>query len=407
MLGRPNAISSTYPRVYRATPWLFALMFAGGAGMAIGGVIGAVYWATHSHRGPYLSAVAIASALLGVYCLMSTFRSRLVLFPDRIEIVGLTRTTNMSREEIRGYRWARGSLVLVPKGAGRRPVRITWVYRMDLEFSDWLSALPDLDTEEARASKIGFRNDRRLGTTPGERMRALAKGRRIAGVLGVATVIASFWGFLFPVPYRLIIVVLAVLPWLALEAVRRSGGALQIDKRRNDIRPTVVHPMLFPGLILLLRSLFDLNVLYSRGTVAVFVGIGCLFWLCVLAVGRATTARAVNPLGALIWLPFCAIYGYGLTIEANALLDRSPGVSYQAEVEGKRIPRGRYTEYELALAPWGPRTTPNTLRVSQATFDAIRKGDTVSLTLKRGALGASWYVMRAWHRGDQSQENLP
>jgi len=77
-------------------------------------------------------------------------------------------------------------------------------------------------------------------------------------------------------------------------------------------------------------------------------------------------------------------------------------MSYTANVEGKLIVKGKATTYELELGPWGPIPKRNKLRVGLATFNPIRRGDVVCLTLKRGALGVNWYYIRAWQRGDSS-----
>jgi hypothetical protein len=84
----------------------------------------------------------------------------------------------------------------------------------------------------------------------------------------------------------------------------------------------------------------------------------------------------------------------------NALLDHSTEASYVANVEAKRIVKGKATTYELDLGAWGPRTKSNKRRVTRATYNAIERGDLVYLTLKHVALGVNWYFMRQWQRGE-------
>jgi hypothetical protein len=403
--------ASVFPRVYRASGgWLIFLTLCGLL-LAIGGTIGAWFAATavlrNSQSRLWLVGLGLAFGALGVYLLLSTFRSRVVLFPDRIEIEELTRTAVMSREEIRGWRLLAASppgLVLVPRDPGRRSVKIAQVFRPDPEFSEWLFTLPNLDSEDARTSKIEIRNDVRLGATPGQRMKSLAKGRRFATALTVVGSIAALWGFVYPKPYDLTIAVLAALPWIAVEVVRRSRGLFRVDQNRNDSHPNVAIPYIFPGMVLMLRSMFDYNIVSSSAVAWFSIGIGGLLCLSAFAADSTMRENVVNAVAlAALSLP----YGYGVAIEANSLLDYSSETGYTANVEGKRIVRGKATTYELELGPWGPNARPNKLRVSPATFNPIQRGDVVCLALKRGALGVNWYFMRAWQRGDQPGSGQP
>jgi hypothetical protein len=344
-IAQPLEAPSAYPRIYRASGgWLVALTF-GGLVLAIGGIIGTWFLATEPLRNPnsrfWLIGLCLASAILGIYCLLSTFRSRVVLFPDRIEVEELTRTAVLSREEIRGWRSTPTSppcFVLVPRDASRQTVKVAQVFRLDPEFAQWLYTLPCLDSEDARTSKVEIRNDTRFGATPGERMKTLAKGRRLARVLTVIASFAALWGFLYPNPYELTIVILVALPWVAVETVRRSGGLFRLDTNRNDAHPSIAFAFIFPGLVLLLRSVVDYNILQSAVVAWFSIGIGGLLYLSAFAVD--TTVRAkVGTIAAL--LAFSLAYGYGVAIEANALLDHSPEASYMANVEGSVSLGGR------------------------------------------------------------------
>jgi hypothetical protein len=323
-----------------------------------------------------------------------------VLFPDRIEIEELTHTAVLSRQEIRGWRLLATSppcLLFVPRDDSRRSVKLALVFSLDPEFSKWLYTLPNLDSEDARASEIDIRKDARLGATPGERMKALAKGRRFASVLAVVASLAAVWGLAYPRPYQVTIAILAALPWIAVEAVRRSSGLFRMDQNRNDAHPNVAFAYIFPGMVLMLRSVFDYNIIPSSVVIWFSVGIGGLLSLSTFTADSTMRASVIN---TAAFAALSLTYGYGAAIEANALFDHSSGMSYTANVEGKHIVRGKTTTYELELGPWGPIPQRNTLQVAPATFNPIQRGDVVCLTLKPGALGVNWYYMRAWQRGD-------
>jgi hypothetical protein len=399
---------SDFPRVYRASGgWLIFLTLIG-AGFAIAGSIGSWWFAVYeplqgSHSRFWLVGLCASFAALGVYCLLSSYRSRVVLYSDRIEVEELTRTDVLSREEIRGWRSLPTSppgFVFVPKEPTRRSLKVAQVFRPDPAFAEWVHTLPCLDTIDHKLSKAEIRNNVQLGTTPGERMKALKKGRRIALAVNSGASLVSLWGFLYPEPYELAILSLVALPWIAAGIVRGSRGLFRVDGYRNDAHPNVAIAILFPtlALFLLLRSVFDYEMLHALILVWYAIGIGFILWLSVCAVDLSIRTKGGT---VVALLAFSLVYGYGAAVQANALLDRSPEASYSAQVKDKRVVSGKTTTYQLDLAPWGPVTDANRMRVGRTTYEYIQPGDVVHLVVRKGALGASWHFMRSWERGSR------
>jgi hypothetical protein len=137
--------------------------------------------------------------------------------------------------------------MLVPRDSSRRPLKVAQVFPLDTEFVEWLYTLPSLDREDVRTSKAEIRRNTRLGATPGERIKALARGRRIAAVLTAITAAVCLWGFVFSAPYMLTIAILTACPWVGLELVRRSAGLFRVDAGRNDPHPTVAIAFICPS----------------------------------------------------------------------------------------------------------------------------------------------------------------
>jgi len=393
MYAPPVENASAYPRVYRASGgWLFALILCG-LMLGVGGIVGAWFSATASLGNPrarfWLIGLCVVFATLGIYCVLSTLRSRVVLFADPIEVNELSGSEVLGREEIRGWRSLATTppgFLLIPRDSRHRAVKVAQVFRIDPEFANWLHTIPCLDRVDGRASKAEIRNNTSLGATPGERMKALALGRRRGKILAVFAGLAMLWGFLYPRPYELAIVILAALPWIALLVVKRSHGLFRVDTNRNDAHPNVAIAVIFPSLTLLLRSVMDYTVLPSLAAAWSTMGIGGVLGFSIFRVDPSTRGKLPT---VVALLAFSLVYGYGVGIEANALLDRSPDTNYDARVEGKRIIRGKTTTYELDLAPWGPKTLSNKLRVGSETYNFIQRGDVAHLTLKQGALGVN------------------
>jgi hypothetical protein len=399
------ADSATYPRVYRASGfWRIALVLTGII-LAAGGSFG-TWFSAIGHLGKpgsriWLVGLFLALCLLGVYCLLSTLRSRVVLFPDRIVVEELTHTVVLGRDEIRGWRslpTSPLSFQFEPIDRHRRAVKVALVFHVDAEFMQWLDTMRCLDVDDAEASMVEIENAPRLGQTPTDRLEALARGNRLARLLTIVSTVVCLWGAVYPYPYVPIVVLLAALPWVATETVRRSGGLFRIDRNRSDAHPSVGIAFIFPGLILLLRSVIDYQVFQSPVAVALYVALGGVLALAANAVDPTVRARKIN---AAALFAFCLAYGYGATIEMNTVLDHSPGTSYSAVVEGKHTQTGKRTTYNLEIGPWGPRAESSYLPVSRFTYEPIQRGDVVLLTLQRGALGVKWFYLRAWQRGNE------
>lgn len=404
MSGDPSTTLLPYPQIYRSSgSWLIGLTFCGFA-MSIGGGVGAYFFATASLRTPqlrlWLIGICLCFAVFGVYCLLYLFRFKVALFPDRIEVEGVTRTVVLGRDEIRGWRLVPASppiLLLEPRDAGHRAVKVTQLFHPDTAFEEWVYTLPSLDRQAARASKAEIRNDIRLGATPGERVRNVAKAKRVAWIAGAMGVVLMLWGFFWPRPYEFAILGLGLSPWIALELVRRSKGLFRIDSSRNDAHPTIASLYLFPSMVLMFRAVDDFNIMPSVAAALLSIGVGGLLFLATLRIDPSLKGKLGTKIALAV---FSLAYGYGAGIEMNTMLDRSTPVTYAVPIKGKRVIDYKGKRYELQLGPWGPKTKPSELRVGRATYEPIQSGDVVILALKRGALGVKWFYIQAWQHGD-------
>ena len=177
---------------------------------------------------------------------------------------------------------------------------------------------------------------------------------------------------------------------VVLGLVARAPGAFEVKSSRSPTRVTnlfllipsaglmvagFTSPLVFPQVVLLTGA--------AGAALALLIGL----W----------TPRASQPTSAAFLYVFLGLYGAGCGIGApplvNRRFDHSQGQVFQAVVEGRRITSGKGgLHYNLQIGPWGPRTAPSTVPVSQAVYDATRPGDTACVTLHPGALLMPWYL---------------
>ena len=85
-------------------------------------------------------------------------------------------------------------------------------------------------------------------------------------------------------------------------------------------------------------------------------------------------------------------------------LDFSAGQVIPVQVLDKHEFRGRHSHsYDLSLPAWGPRTGPNAIEVSASTFNAVRIGENICISLHPGALGLPWFTSAVCPAGGAAQ----
>lgn len=187
--------------------------FLGLGGIAVvAGGLGTWYFGTghevHTLReGILLAGIAFAFLVIGVYLILVAFRSKVVLFEDRIEIHELTRVRAINRRELTGWRLSTETtppiIVLVPTRPNARTIKLAKIFNVDSVFLDWMGSLKDLDTEDSQKSYQEIADDADIGCTPDQRLDALEAGRRLTKWLSLLALAALAWGIFYPRPYNL------------------------------------------------------------------------------------------------------------------------------------------------------------------------------------------------------------
>jgi hypothetical protein len=401
-----QATTLAYPRVYGVTRgWkIFFTVFGIATTVGMAFLIDAVIRSNHQTSPVGLILIVgifLASMALGAYCGILAFRSKILLFPDYLEIHDAIRVQTIRRADIAGTRIriqpAPGILILVPRQSGRKPIKVSLLYKFDDAFDEWMNPVPDLDVEETVHSYDEIEADQELGATPDERIGTLNRGRQWARALNVAAATACAWGLFRPLPYVPCVLCLSALPWLAVIIVARSPALFRIDQYKNDPRPTVGGLWAFPGFILMLRSVVDGAYTFDWPRALLVAGvIGVALWTAAMKADPSIWARGW--VSAIALLIVALPYGLGVGLEANTLLDRSQGIGYTPSVVEKHIYQGKRTEYRLTLTPWGPQTTQKSIGVPREVYNSVSPGDTMCLALRKGALGIRWYIVGSCSR---------
>ncbi len=391
--------TSSQTRTYKPSGFWAVFLLIGSIAFSAAGAFGIWYFGLN-HQAPsksgdwILVAGAVGFLAMGVYMIGYLFASRVVITPATIEIRQVTNAKKFHRSELAGWRTlptSPPSLVLIPKDASAKKVKLANVYRFDESFYSWLEGLPNLDVEDRRRIENEIKDDPQLGFTESERAEALRSASRTARVLNIGAVVIMLWTWVYPDPYKLLVLLLVIYPFASLAAIKKFPSLMRIDQERNDPRPSVAISFVLPGFALMLRAFADVHLLSWARASGFAIAICLAVWLAAYSIDLWLRSRFINALLiCLILVP----YGFGSVLELNAVLDRSRATVYSARVLSKTISRGsKHTDYRLRLGSWALQPQGNSVSVSRTFFQTVTEGDFVCLPVRSGALQIEWYVV--------------
>jgi len=389
-----------YPRVYRpAGFWHYAFLIMG-LGIAGASLLGLWYFGTgHEVKGPkdglMLESCCALMFLLGAYVAAYTVRARLVLYQDRLECSGVFVTRTMARHNVLGWRrvdtpQGPSQFVLQARDGGRS-LKVPDLFDDCGALLVWLRNSTDLEQREQQQFQNDAETNPALGASAGERTQTVSQARTICRVLLIATIAACAWTWFYPRPYQLAVFVLAALPWLAIYVTARYKGIVVINEKRCDPHPGVGIPFIMPGLVLMLRVIYDMTPLGWQRPLLMAAILSAVLSFAAWKVDPAIQAK---PAIVILLFLLSLAYGYGVNMQVNALFDTSEAEVFRTQVTDKYISSGRSRSYYLKLAPWGPMTKGDRVQVSHSMYDAEQVGQDVCIGLRQGALRIPWYFVR-------------
>jgi len=332
--------------------------------------------------------------LLGICLLGSVLTSRLILSADSIELKYLVSSKLFRRSDIAGFRILPtqhiSTLVLQPKSAEQKKLKIPLYFRTDDAFGGWFIDIPNLDREEFQKSKAEL--EAAAAAYASSTMEAsedrIARARTTVKILNLAAGITAVWAWIYPSPYPLAMLAAGALPFIAVVLLARSHGLYQIEGRRNDARPSLAVAFIFPSCALAFRTIQDLHFLEWKPLLLATLALAALLTIFLAQSDPHFHNRSV----AAISLFFIGtMLSYGAIAQFDVLADRSTPATFQTHVLGMRADNGRTTSYFLRVAPWGPRNDSGEIEVSRALYRAVSPGQSVAIHLYSGALHLPWF----------------
>lgn len=312
----------------------------------------------------------------------------------RIKHVFLKRQLQVS--DIKGFRIDDKYTYLEPKTKVHKRIKISHYFAKKEEWTGWIvDHFPDLDYEEAEESFQEVLQDNKFGFTEQERLEQFDKVKRVTTILNWAGGIAAAWAFFWPQPYEIAILAVAIIPLLALVALKLYRGLIRIDEKKNSAFPSVFAALFFPAIVLMLRTLIDYNI-FEHKQVWILVGPIAIGLTALMLIGQSEFdwQKRRDIFSALVLVLLAFVYAYGLVLSTNCTFDYRSAASFESQILNKSISRSKTTSYYLELAPWGPQPNVDKAEVDRETYEQLEVGDTVEVLFLKGRWGIPWYVVR-------------
>lgn len=201
----------------------------------------------------------------------------------------------------------------------------------------------------------------------------------------------AVWGFYWPAPYTLCVAFLALAPIVALGVVRLSDGEVLLGNEGGLERETLGFLFYGPAGVLGYRAFIDGAFLDWMPALWAAAALGSLVCLLALRWGFGSWTAPVMTGTVAISL----IYGWGVVVEANALIGRPTVQHLSADVAKRRDTGGSDASYYLTLASPRYPGVPAEVEVPRSLHDRHQVGDKVCTYIYRGALSWRWYEVDA------------
>lgn len=261
------------------------------------------------------------------------------------------------------------------------------------EFADYLfSEFKSLDDEfvEKEAEEILSNNE--AGATREDRAENLLRASRIIKYITYLSYGIAIWGFLYPHPYDVLILVAVFFPGIAFILPRFYPGVVRFDSRNFSSYPASGRIVIIPSLILALRAFLDWEIFNWTSFWPPFAAI--LFTMTLLLFLSYPEERKAS-WNTIFYFVLLGIYAYGSTISLNGSLDESdPTKVYDVTVVSKRISSGKHTTYYLEITPWGPRTEPEEVSVPKNLYESMNASDQAIVHIHPGRLNIPWFHIK-------------
>jgi hypothetical protein len=341
-----------------------------------------------------LLPISVGAITLFAFGLVQTIIERFTIGDDYFSLKGLFGTRILSFSEIKGFRSDDKYIRIVPLESSKKPMKISSYVERHGDIIIWLSDnFPDIDQLEIAQEEERILQNEELGITNESREHKLIEARTVSKYINVIGTAIFIWLVFIPKPYIICLSVGIIFPIAIIPVLYFYGGLIKMDEKKNSAYPSIIYGFVLTSVGLMIRSLFDYDIMYSK--LWVFTGSIALILLVFILIGsqefhlkKIIDYLTILSLGLLVYG-----YSYGAYVVSNCLFDETKPQNFKTHVVEKEISTGQVNSYYLKLKPCGPSEQINKVSVGKSIYNETTIGDSVNLYLKNGLFKTSWFYV--------------
>lgn len=347
---------------------------------------------------PYARIICSCLAITMLIALKWVMKFKYVIESDKFSVVGIYKIQVLPIAAIHGFKQYDQYFDLIPfSHTPYKKMAISCYVERYEELLQWAQqTLTDLNNEETLNSRKEILNNEKFGATIRERQQKLNKTRALTRTTNIIAVVLSlaFW-FLPHLFYQFQVVLCALIPIIALAIYKRSNGLIRLDEKPNSAHPHLFPAIIFPSVVLTMRSLMDFTI-FSYNHFWMPAGLITIAFIIFIIKDPDLTIN-LNAKRAFFFilgaLALSGVYTYGTVIATNGILDKTSAETYKVRILDKRISSGKTTYYYFKLSPWGPQKEIKEVWVTRKVYENKQPGDSATIQFKSGFYKIPFYFI--------------
>ncbi|HEY9533223.1 MAG TPA: hypothetical protein VIQ77_01750 [Mucilaginibacter sp.] len=332
----------------------------------------------------------------GLIIITNAALKKVIIEDGTITVKGILKTRQIAVNDVKGIRFGRKVIYLVPDNTDRAAISIrnyNVLSNNNAQLANYLmGTFADLNAVDQDDEQKSLLQDTNLGFTVEERQAKLNNAKKVAIAYNALGVVVAATCVVLKQPVFTILAL--IYPLLGIALILTGNGSIKfLSSRKRSLSPFVIVGFIAPAIALFAKSLALYHIYSFDNFWLPFIGIGLTVGGTLFKIGfNQSLASSMAAQGTLM-LAIALFYAFGIVRSVNCAFDNSPDHIYKASVLGHHISHGKHTAYYLYLSTWGPCHEQKQIDVGGKMYYNTPVGGSVKIDLKAGLLHIPWFVV--------------
>ncbi|MBO6522897.1 MAG: hypothetical protein JJ971_03655 [Balneolaceae bacterium] len=299
-------------------------------------------------------------------------------------------------DQVKGVRTDSNYIHIIPKDDSLKAIRVSSYIENKINFLGQIyDRFENLDSKDTVNELAEILSNEKYGIDKNERENRLKFANKTTRVFNTLSFVLALWLLVYPHPYDLAVFLNILVPFIGLFLFYAFKGLIKLNSSKISAFPNIATPLILPGLVLVLRCIFDFKILsYSNFWFPAFIFSLIFFALFFIRSEELKKTDGASLFGTVSLFLFFSVHISTSMLMLNTLFDFERPSVHQALVIEKNKPSDG-NDYKLVLEKgWEPRITSEQAPiVSKEFFNKTKVGDSVYVNVFNGVFNIPWYYI--------------